>query len=118
MTVDVFTERLAKVRKRFISTLESKIDDAYSALPKLAAADPGSATTAAETYRTMHGIVGVGPTVGFPATGRAAREVEASLLSPQHDGRGLSAEEVALYEERLHALREAARRELEFFHAQ
>jgi chemotaxis protein histidine kinase CheA len=117
MTVDVFTERLAKVRFRFVSTLQSKINDAYSALPGLSDTSPQAALTTAETYRAMHSIVGVGPTVGFPATGRAARDVEETLRLPQNDGRGLSTDEVTLYKKRLHALREAAQRELEFFHA-
>ena len=49
MTVDPFTERLARVRERFVSALESKIEDTFAALPQLAGE---TATFAAvdETY--------------------------------------------------------------------
>jgi hypothetical protein len=117
MAVDPYTSRLAKVRHRFVSTLESKIEDAYRAVPKLVAVVPAASTNVAEAYRCMHGIVGIGPTVGFPSTGRAAREAEDVLRSPHRDGRGLTSDEVSLFMKRLHALREAASRELRFFYS-
>jgi hypothetical protein len=105
MTVDPFAERLAKVRRRFVSTLPGKIDGAYGA----AQAAPAKV---AEAYQSIHGIVGIGPTVGFPSTGRAAREVEDVLRSPYRDRRGLTADEVSLFMQRLEALHEAASCEL------
>jgi chemotaxis protein histidine kinase CheA len=117
MPADAFADRLAKVRHRFVSTLESKIEDAYAALPKLPAMQSDSAAAAAQTYRCVHGIVGVGPTVGFPSTARAAREVEEVLRSPQHNNRGLTVDEILLFKKRLHALREVATRELQSFYA-
>jgi len=115
MTVDPFTDRLAKVRHRFVSSLEGKIEDAFGAVAKLSAVAPEAAATVGEAYRCMHGIVGIGPTVGFPSTGRAAREVEDVLRSPYHDGRGLTSQEAALFMQRLDALREVAARELQSF---
>jgi hypothetical protein len=109
MTTDPFTERLARVRHRFVSTIKGKIDAAYAAIPQFSDAVPA----VAETYRCMHGIVGIGPTVGFPATGRAARNVEDVLRAPQQVGRGLTDDEVSVLKARLEALREAARRELQ-----
>lgn len=117
MTVDPYTDRLARVRHRFVSTLEGKIEDAYGAVPKLSAVAPTASASVAEAYRCMHGIVGIGPTVGFPSTGRAAREVEDVLRSPHRDGRGLTSDEVSLFMTRLHALREAATRELRLFYS-
>jgi chemotaxis protein histidine kinase CheA len=117
MTVDAFADRLARVRQRFVSTLECKIDDAYKAIPILSAISPPAAAAVDETYRCMHGFVGIGPTVGFPATGHAAHDVEDVLRAPQHEHRGLSAEELMLFEKSLHALREAASRELKVFGA-
>jgi len=117
MSVDPFADRLAKVRQRFVSTIEKKIEDAYGAVPKLSAPVPTASTSVAEAYRCIHGIVGIGPTVGFPSTGRAARDVEDVLRSPHRDCRGLTAEEVALFLKRLHALRDAASLELDFFHS-
>ncbi len=118
MSVNSFAERLARVRQRFVSTLDSKINDAYAALGSLANT---GATTAVElverTYREIHGIVGIGPTVGFPATSRAARGAEDVLRVPYQDGRGLTPDEILLLKKRLHALREAATRELELFYS-
>jgi chemotaxis protein histidine kinase CheA len=118
MAADAFTERLARVRARFISALESKIEDTYTALPQLSAADATAAFTAVEeSYRRVHGIVGVGPTVGFPLTGHAARVAENVLLRPRQAERGLTLEEMTSFRKALHALREAAARELQSFYA-
>jgi chemotaxis protein histidine kinase CheA len=111
MSVDVFADRLGRVRRRFVAALQGRIDDTEAAIPKL---DGGAATAAAavgEAYRCMHGIVGVGPTVGFPATGRAAHDVEGVLAPAQNERRGLSAEEISRLRERLLDLRAAAERE-------
>jgi hypothetical protein len=113
MTVDPFTDRLERVRHRFVSTLEGKIEDAYAAIPQLADGLPTAVAAAAELYRCMHGIVGISPTVGFPATGGAARGVENVLRPPQRDKRGLSDREIVALEESLQPLREAAERELQ-----
>jgi chemotaxis protein histidine kinase CheA len=117
MTVDAFADRLARVRHRFVSTLQGKIDDAYAAVPKLSDSAPEAAATVAEGNRCMHGIVGIGPTVGFPATGRAARDVEDVLREPYQNRRGLTDDEILKFKESLHALREAATRELKFVDA-
>ena len=90
MTVNPFTDRLERVRHRFVSTLEGKIEDGYAAIPHLADGLPTAAAAVAELYRCMHGIVGISSTVGFPATGGAARDVESVLRPPQRDKRGLS----------------------------
>jgi chemotaxis protein histidine kinase CheA len=108
VTVDPFDERLAKVRQRFVSTLESKIEDSYAALPNLC----GEAAAVGETYRRIHGIVGVGSTLGFAATGRSARDAENVLLPAHRAGRGLNAQEIEALRNVLLALREVAQREL------
>jgi len=111
MTVDQFAARIATVRRRFLSTLEGKIADTYAALPNLS----GDGSAVGETYRRIHGIVGVGPTVGLAATGRAAREVENVLLPAYRAERGLHAEELDTLRGALHALREAAKQDLDTF---
>jgi chemotaxis protein histidine kinase CheA len=83
----------------------------------LADGTPSAAASTAATYRTIHGLVGVGPTVGFPSTGQAARAVEDVLLEAYHRQRGLTADEILLLKKRLHSLREAASRELAFFYS-
>jgi chemotaxis protein histidine kinase CheA len=116
MSADVFADRLARVRQRFVSTLDSKIEDAYAAISKLSDVAPMATTSIVEVYRSIHGVVGIGPTVGFPSTGRAAREVEDVLRGPYQNRRGLTADEILLFEKRLCAFREAAARELQSFH--
>jgi hypothetical protein len=117
MTIDPFAERLARVRQRFVSALESKIEDTYAAIPNLSGATEAVAEAVGETYRRMHGIVGIGPTVGFPGTGRAARSVENILLLPHQAERGLTIEEIASFKKALHALRETATGELQSFYS-
>ena len=116
MTVDPFAERLARVRERFVSALESKIEDTFAALPDLAGESAGFEAVD-ETYRRIHGIVGIGPTVGFAATGRAARTLEHILLRPHEAERGLTAEEIASFRKALHTLRETAASELQSFYS-
>jgi chemotaxis protein histidine kinase CheA len=116
MTVDPFAERLASVRQRFVSVLVSKIEETYAALPNLSGMAPEAIEAVGNTYRRMHGLVGIGATVGFSGTGRAARGVEDILLPPHHAGRGLTKEEIASLKNALHALREAAASELQSFY--
>jgi chemotaxis protein histidine kinase CheA len=110
---DPFTERLAKVRHRFASTLESKIKDTVVALPTLQGDGEDIIEVLGETYRRIHSIAGIGTAVGFAATGRAAKKVENLLMPAHHAGRGLEAEEVAALKKELHLLREAAQHELD-----
>ncbi|MGA3308693.1 MAG: hypothetical protein ABSD08_08770 [Xanthobacteraceae bacterium] len=117
MTADPFTDRLARVRDRFATTLAGKIDETCAAIPNLSDAKPAAAAAAAEAYRCVHGIVGVGPTVGFPASGNAARDVEGVLRPPQQERRGLTADEISLLTKTLEVLREVAARELQSFHS-
>jgi hypothetical protein len=113
MTDDVFAERLARVRCRFASTLQGKIDQAAAELSKLSGVAPAAAAAVGEAYRCMHGIVGVGPTVGFPETGRIARDVENTLRPAQNDRRGLTDDEISVLKGRLLDLRAVAMREME-----
>jgi chemotaxis protein histidine kinase CheA len=114
MAVDPFTERLGRVRERFVSGLESKIEDTFAALPDLS---EETAAVVEETYRRIHGIVGIGPTVGFAATGRAARTLEQILLPAQQEERGLRPPEILSFKKALHALRETAAQELQSFYS-
>lgn len=115
MTEDVFAAKVAQVRQRFMSTLEAKIEETCAALPRLGG-DAGAAVEAvAEAYRCIHGIVGIGRTVGFPAIGSAAHDVEEVLRPPYNAGRGLSADEISLLKNTLQGLRQVAARELQSF---
>jgi hypothetical protein len=110
---DLYAERLAKVRHRFASTLESKIRDAFIALPNMSGDGDTVVDVVAETYRRIHSIAGIGNAVGFAATGRAARNVENVLLPAHYAGRGLRSEEITALTRELATLRDAAQRELE-----
>lgn len=112
MDADVFAERLSKVRNRFTSTLESKLDETDAALDGLSGEGATAIETVGETYRRLHGIAGTGPTLGFSMTGQAAREAEAFLIAAKRDRRGLTTDEVASLKNALHALRQAATGEL------
>jgi chemotaxis protein histidine kinase CheA len=113
MPVDEFTERLAKVRHRFASTLENKIKDTYTALPSLSGNGDDVVDILGETYRRIHSIAGIGKAIGFGATGLAARNVENVLLPAHSARRGLEAEEIVALRKELQALRDAAQRELD-----
>jgi len=112
MSADPFTERLARVRHRYVSTIEGKINDTYADLPKLAGDGPGVATTLDETYRRIHGIVGIGLTVGFAATGQAAKTVENVLFEPHRTARGLGPNEINSLKQALDVLRDTVQRDL------
>jgi hypothetical protein len=116
MSVDPFAARLARVRQRFVSALESKITDTYAAVPNLAGDSSDTVEAVAETYRRIHGIVGIGPTVGFAGTGRAARHLEDILMEPHQAERGLTAPELLSFKKALHTLRETAAQELQTFY--
>jgi chemotaxis protein histidine kinase CheA len=119
MTEDVFAAKVAQVRQRFISTLDGKIAETCAALPKLGdATAPDTATAAvADAYRCIHGIVGIGRTVGFPAIGSAAHDVEDVLRPPYNAGRPLTAGEISNLKNTLQTLRMVAARELQPFHS-
>lgn len=112
MQPDPFTERLAKVRTRFASTLDGKISEACEALPHLSGNDAGAIQKLADTYQQIHGLCGVGPTVGFPATGKAARGAEDVLIPAFRAKRALTPEEAEALQTALEALRAAAQSEL------
>ncbi len=117
MSVDIFADRLDRVRRRFVSNVEDKIDDARAAIPDLSEIMPAAAASLGNVYRSVHSIVGIGPTIGFPVIGRAARHVEDVLRAAYCDRRGLTADEISQLTNSLNALREAASGELQSFHS-
>ena len=117
VAVDPFAEHLARVRQRFVAALESKIEDTFAAIPDLSGETSDVIEAVGETYRRIHGIVGIGPTVGFAGTGRAARHLENILLYPYQAERGLTVEEIDAFKKALHTLRETAAGELQTFYS-
>jgi len=111
--VDEFTERLARVRQRFVSSLHGKVDDSYMALTKLSEKDASAIETLVVTHRKLHEMCGIAPSIGFPATGIAARAAEAVLREPAKSRRPLTTKEVAILAEALDRLRAVTQSELQ-----
>jgi hypothetical protein len=108
MAVDPFTPRLEKIRARFAANLNQKIETLDSSLPQLCGQCDGIVERLAAAHRSVHELCGMGPTVGFVATGRAARTVERILLQPLKAKRGLTDSELANVRQGLAELRAAA----------
>jgi hypothetical protein len=109
---DEFETRLARVRHRFATTLESKIKDAVVSVDCMTHGHGGVIKYISDSYRNLHGICGIGPTVGFTATGEAARSAEGALMQAHYEKRGLSEREVISLKKALENLRVAAASEL------
>jgi hypothetical protein len=109
---DQFETRLARVRHRFATTLESKIKDAVVSIDRMTRGGGEVTKHISDSYRDLHGICGIGPTVGFSATGEAARTAEGFLMQAHHEKRGLREGEVICLKKALESLRVAAAAEL------
>ena len=112
MHADQFETRLARVRHRFATTLESKITEAVVSADLMSRSGDGVIKHVSESYRHLHGICGIGPTVGFTATGEAARAAEVALMQAYRESRGLTQTEVLNLKRALERLRVAAASEL------
>jgi chemotaxis protein histidine kinase CheA len=112
MLADQFEMRLSRVRHRFATTLESKITDTVVSADRMSRGDSGGVKYVSESYRHLHSICGIGPTVGFMATGEAARVAESALLRAHREKRALTGPEVLSLKKALYHLRQAAATEL------
>ena len=113
MAADEFSERLARIRQRFAAALPGKIDDSIAALPKMSYADPEAIETIVVVHRKLHEMCGVAPSIGFPATGKAARAAESVLRAPAKSKRPLTSGEIAAFMTEIDGLRSAAQSELQ-----
>jgi hypothetical protein len=111
MTEADFAERLSTIRARFAAKLNGKIEKADAALPYLSGDGSDAADAVATAYRLFHDICGIGATIGFERTGRAASRIDAVLIGPFRARRGLSADELTKLTKRLACLRIVARAE-------
>jgi hypothetical protein len=112
MHADQFEIRLARLRHRFATTLESKINDAVISVDRMTQGRGGEIKHISNSYRDLHGICGIGPTVGFAVTGEAARAAQAALIQAHHESRGLTEKEAISLKRALEGLRAAASLEL------
>ena len=113
MVEDDFAERLDGVRKRFAAKLIGRIDEIDAALPAMVGEGTEVAAAVYGAHRKVHDLCGIGPTLGFEATGKAARVCERILLQPSRGERGLNQQEMAHLQEGLVALRAAAHTDMQ-----
>ena len=107
-----FAERMAVIRARFAAKLTGKIQDTDTALPHLTGDGSNAVNEVTTAYRRFHDICGIGATLGFEATGQAARAIDAILIGPFREQRALSGDELVKLTESLASLRIAARTEM------
>jgi hypothetical protein len=112
MHADQFEIRLARVRHRFATTLEGKIRDAVVSADHMTRGQAGVIKHVSASYRDLHSICGIGPSVGFAATGEAALAAEGALLQAHREQRGLTDREIICLKRALEHLRVAAASEL------
>lgn len=112
MYADQFESRLAVVRHRFATTLESKIADVFVSADRMSRGNNVVVNDLSESYRHLHNICGIGPTVGFAATGEAARAAEATLMQAHRERRSLTEAEALNLKKALGRLQVAAASEL------
>jgi len=113
VAVDEFNERLERIRQRFATTLCGKIDENIAALPKLSDKDAGAIEAIVVVHRKLHEMCGIAPSIGFSATGKAARAAESILREPANDKRPLTPAEIATLVDDFSCLRKAAQLDLQ-----
>lgn len=118
MYADQFEVRIARVRHRFATALESKISAAFVLADDMARDADGHSKLVSDCYRGLHGICGIGPTVGFAATGEAARAAESTLLQAMGEKRRPTEMEIVNLKEALAQLRTVAASELRLMYQQ
>lgn len=112
MIVDQFEMRVARVRHRFATTLESKIQTTMVSADRMSRKDGSVTKYVSDSYRHLHSIYGVGATVGFAATGEAAHAAEAALMEAYQQKRALTEAEMLRLKRALARLRDVAASEL------
>lgn len=112
MYSDLFEVRVARVRHRFATTLENKIETTMVSADRLGRNEGSAVKYVSDSYRHLHSIYGVGATVGFAATGEAAHAAETALMQAYREGRDLTAQELLLLKRALARLRDIAASEL------
>lgn len=112
--LDDLTEQLARVRARFAAGLDGKIGDSFAALEKMSAG--GDTTEIVVTaHRRLHELCGIAPTLGFMATGKAARSAETVMREAAISKRALTPAEISALKSELEVLRTAVAGELQAF---
>ena len=103
---DLFVERIAELRERFVSRLEYRIEEIERAMSQQGG--EAALDAIALAHRQVHGLCGIGPTLGFVGTGKVARSIEQLLLPVVKDGRELTDDEIPRLREGIALLRSTA----------
>jgi HPt (histidine-containing phosphotransfer) domain-containing protein len=112
--VNDLNEQLARVRARYAAALDSKIAESFAALEKMS----GSGETieiVITVHRRLHEMCGIAPTLGFAATGKAARSAEMVIREAAKSERALTPAELTALKSELQALRAAASGDLRIY---
>jgi chemotaxis protein histidine kinase CheA len=112
--MDEFAEQLARVRARFAAALDGKIGDSFAALEKISGGSDATEIVIT-AHRRLHEMCGLAPTLGFAATGKAARSAETVMRAAARSNRALTPAEINALKPELEALRSAAVGELKNF---
>lgn len=107
---DLFADRMAAIRQRFIIELEARIDEIESALPQPRRG--GEFDILALAHWQAHSLCGIGPTLGFVGTGKAARLIEQLLLPVVKAERALTDDEIPRLRQGITLLRSTASAEI------
>lgn len=118
MTNVDFNERVARVRARFAASLPGKIADSFADLKQMSGGGSDSIETVITAHRRLHEMCGIAPTLGFEATGNAARSTEATIHEAAKAKRAATPAEIAALKTELEQLRTAASGELQDFSQQ
>ena len=104
MMSDLFIDRIAAVRQRFSAQIDTRIEGIEAiALER----GKGDLDALAQAHRDAHHLCGVGATLGFVQTGKAARSVEQLLLAAVKSERKLTNDEIPRLLEGIALLRSA-----------
>src|ERR1700694_5700273 len=107
---DIFNERIAVVRRRFVTKLDARIDEIELSIPQ--PGREGGLDALELAHRQAHSLCGVGPTLGFIGTGTVGRSIEQLLLVAVKAKRALAEDEIPRLRAGIALLRSTATAEI------
>jgi hypothetical protein len=109
-----FVARIDRIRARVVLKLAEKIREIDATMSLMAGDGDDAVDAVASAYRWFHDVSGIGPIVGFEATGQHARSCAAVLIGSFRAQRGLSPVEWALLTSDFETFRIVAQNETHF----
>ena len=100
---DPYMERVAAVRLRFVAKLDIRIGEIETATPR--DGREVALETLAEAQGQAHGLSGIGASLGYIETGKAARLIERVLLDAVKAKRAFTDDEILRVREGITLLR-------------